>query len=95
MAAVTFSWGVTLAVKKKVTGDKEGKAEEEGNKVGDMYKISCHTGGTRIKNKKILSNKLKKKKKRIGPPEKHTVWKPWKLRLVVQDTQKKKKMKRK
>ena len=27
-AAVTFSWGVTLVVKKEVTGDKEGKAEE-------------------------------------------------------------------
>ena len=93
MAAVTFSWGVTLAVKKKVTGDKEGKAEERGTRWGIC--ISCHTGGTRIKNKKILSNKLKKKKKRIGPPEKHTVWKPWKLRLVVRDTQKKKKMKRK
>ena len=33
MAAVTISWGgggVTLAVKKEVAGDKEGKVEERG-----------------------------------------------------------------
>ena len=57
MAAGSHSHGeVTLAVKKEVTRDKEGKAEErgkggKGEKVGDMYKASCHTGG--IKNIKI------------------------------------------
>ena len=45
MAAVTFSWGVTLVVKKEVTGDKEGTAEERGKKIGYMYKASCHTVG--------------------------------------------------
>ena len=37
MAAVTFSWGLTLAVKKEVTGDKEGTAEERGKKMEYMY----------------------------------------------------------
>ena len=45
MAAVTYLWGATLAVKKEATGDKEGKAEERGKKVEDMYKASCHTSG--------------------------------------------------
>ena len=31
---LTFSWGVTLAVKKEVTGDKEGTAEERGKRGG-------------------------------------------------------------
>ena len=34
MAAVTFSWGVTLAVKKEVTADKEGTTEERGKRWG-------------------------------------------------------------
>ena len=34
MAAVTFSWGVTLAVKKEVAGDKEGTAEKRGKRWG-------------------------------------------------------------
>ena len=45
MAAVTFSWGVTRAVKKEVTGDKKREGGGRGRKVGDMYKASCHTGG--------------------------------------------------
>ena len=34
MAAVTFSWGVTLVVRKEVTGDKEGKEKKKGGKGG-------------------------------------------------------------
>ena len=34
MASVTFSWGVTLVVKKEVTGDKDGTAEERGKRWG-------------------------------------------------------------
>ena len=34
MAAVTFSWGVTLAVKKEVTGDNEETAEERRKRWG-------------------------------------------------------------
>ena len=32
MAAVTSSWGVTAAVRKEVTEDKEGKAEKRGKR---------------------------------------------------------------
>ena len=32
MGAVTFLWGVTLAVRKEVTGDKEGKEEKRGKR---------------------------------------------------------------
>ena len=62
MAAVTFSWRVTLAVRKEgvavavgtevaeVTGDKKGKKGKRG-KGGGMLKASCHTGGNTNKKK--------------------------------------------
>ena len=46
-----FSWGVTLAVKKKVTGDKKGR-RRKGEKGEGMYKASCHIGGNTNKKKK-------------------------------------------
>ena len=55
MAAVTFSWGVTLAVKKEVTGDKEGKAEERGKRWGICIRQVAIQVETRIKVKKNLS----------------------------------------
>ena len=61
MAAVTFSRGVTLGVGKEVaevTGDKKGKNEKrrKGEKVGNMLKASCHTGGNT--NKKYYISKI-------------------------------------
>ena len=49
MAAVTFSWGVTLAVKKEVTGDKERKAEERGKRWGICIRQVAIQVETRIK----------------------------------------------
>ena len=34
-----------------MTGDKEGKEEKRGKKVGDMYKANNHTGGNTNKKK--------------------------------------------
>ena len=57
IAAVKFSWGVTLAVRKEGNSDdkegsngsdkgiRTGKGGEKGEKVGDMFKASCHTDG--------------------------------------------------
>ena len=55
MAAVTFSWGVTLAVKKAVTGDKKGKAAERGKRWGICIRQVAIQVETRIKVKKNLS----------------------------------------
>ena len=58
MAAVTFSWGVTLMVKKEGTGDKEGKAKERGKSWGICIKHVAIQVETRIE-KILIPNKLR------------------------------------
>ena len=49
MAAVTFSWGVTLPVRKEVTGDKEGKEDKRGKRWGRCMRQVAIQVETRIK----------------------------------------------
>ena len=49
MVAVTFSWAVTLALKKEVTGDKEGMANGRGKTWGICIRQVAIQVETRIK----------------------------------------------